>query len=202
LSLHGKPTLRYILSHYVPDSALDYCVQLLESKPVGFKVSRARQTKWGDYRFGPAVMPRITVNANLSKEAFLLTLLHEFAHHMVQVEHGRKALPHGQEWKSAFAEITIPLFETDAFGDDLLVILRRHMKNPRATATADPKLYAYFQYGSHPPGEAIKDLKPGDTFVYRGVRYSKGHVVRTRIKCLNTENNRWYLFHPTVRVEQ
>ena len=61
-------------------------------------------------------MPRITVNANLSKEAFLLTLLHEFAHHMVQVEHVRIALPHGQEWKSAFAEITIPLFETDAFG--------------------------------------------------------------------------------------
>jgi hypothetical protein len=202
LSLRAKPSLHFILSHYLPPEALDYCVHLIESSGVGFKISRERRTKWGDYRFGKTVHPRITVNANLPKEAFLLTFLHEYAHHMVHVSHGNKALPHGYEWKRAFQEVAKPMLTSPPFSAAILPILQRHMNNPSASATADPALFAYFSGIMHPPGEAIEMLSIGDLFSFRGITYKRGVVVRTRIKALNISNNRWYLFRTGVRVER
>ena len=59
-----------------------------------------RNSRYGDY-----TAPRngqnhlITVNHNLNKYAFLITLVHEVAHLVTYNNHRHRVSPHGGEWK-------------------------------------------------------------------------------------------------------
>ena len=69
---------KLILQKYIPEPAVHTIAECIVSLDFKLKIKRARMTKYGDYR--PPVKGlnhRISVNRDLNKYAFLLTLLHE-----------------------------------------------------------------------------------------------------------------------------
>ena len=73
-------------------------LQWLQQHPVRVHVVRPRRSKLGDYRSGTAGKPhRITVNNDLNPYAFLVTLVHEFAHHTAFERTRGWKDPHGPE---------------------------------------------------------------------------------------------------------
>ena len=90
------------LRSYLPDNCLDEVVNYLLLHKVHLTISRKRQSILGDYRHAiPGRTHRISVNGNLNKYAFLITLLHELAHLFTYEQFGRRAQAHGREWKSS-----------------------------------------------------------------------------------------------------
>jgi hypothetical protein len=139
--------MKNALAEYLPAGAIDYVFPFLDSNSVHLKVTRQRTTKQGDYR-PPLRNPhhRISINGSLNKYAFLITLVHEMAH--LEVWKKQKAIhePHGHLWKMVFVAMMTPLLENDIFPPDLKQILERHLKNPKASSTADQDLIITLQH--------------------------------------------------------
>ena len=69
------------LQQYLPDNTLDPVLHYLQFYHVHLTVARERKSILGDYRHRThSHNHRISVNGNLNKYAFLITLLHELAH--------------------------------------------------------------------------------------------------------------------------
>jgi hypothetical protein len=76
--------MRKVLELHLPEKSIGFIIEWLISQKVQLKISNTRTTKLGDYRPPrPGAIPRISVNHNLNKYSFLITLVHEMAHHMV-----------------------------------------------------------------------------------------------------------------------
>ena len=104
------------------------------------KIVNERVTRHGDYRKMPNGQHQITVNANLNKYRFLITLIHEIAHLLAFTKYGRNIKPHGLEWKRVFQYLMLPFLRPEVFPNQLLPLLARHFKNPRASSDTDAKL--------------------------------------------------------------
>lgn len=197
--------LHKILSAHVPEASLNYCVQLWEQTPFHFKVTRARGTKLGDYRYDPRIKSHtITVNNNLNKYSFLLTYIHEVAHLHVQLSYGNRVMPHGTEWKRSFQRLFEPVMNADVYPNTLLKVLIRHMKNPKASSYSDQSLYKTLKSFDELQNEAetyLEDLNIGDSFVFKGQTYQKLETRRTRVMCLHTVTKRKYLIPKMASVQ-
>ncbi|HSN60425.1 MAG TPA: hypothetical protein VLR49_05800, partial [Ferruginibacter sp.] len=69
------------LKQYLPEGSFDDVLYYLQHFKVQLTVTRKRQTILGDYRHAHGgTNHRISVNGNLNKYSFLITLLHELAH--------------------------------------------------------------------------------------------------------------------------
>jgi len=68
------------LQKYLPEHAVNSIFELIVSNGVHLKIVNERVTRHGDYRKGASGKHEITVNANLNKYRFLITLIHEIAH--------------------------------------------------------------------------------------------------------------------------
>ena len=98
------------LAPWLPAAALAYCAALWEQHQFELRVVRPRRTRLGDFTKKPHERPRITINSNLNPYSFLITYLHEVAHHIVySVRYKKKIAPHGPEWKQAFRELLLPV---------------------------------------------------------------------------------------------
>ena len=82
---------------FIPLAAQDKVNDLLNHEPVLVKVVKKRRTKHGDFRKLPSGKIQITVNENENPFRFLITLLHEIAHHIAFQEYGFRIAPHGRE---------------------------------------------------------------------------------------------------------
>ena len=97
------------LRKHVPAAAWPVLAHWLRRNPVQVRVVPPRHTKLGDYRCATRTQPhRITVNSDLNKYAFLVTLVHEFAHHGAYMKHRRATDPHGWAWKNEYARLMRP----------------------------------------------------------------------------------------------
>lgn len=166
-------------------------------------VTRSRKSKWGDYRVHPRQAPYITINGDLPPVFFLMTLLHELAHHRVHLRHGIRCVPpHGVEWKTAFSTLMQPLLVDDrAFPSEILPLLRRHMKNPKANATADQHLYRVYLSMVNDASTLLEALEKGTVFHFRARRFEVKERVRKRIVCECLTTKRSYLFQPLTPVQ-
>ena len=92
---------------------------------------KKRKTKHGDFRKLASGKIQITVNENENPFRFLITLLHEIAHHIAFQKHGFRIAPHGREWKNAFSSIAQPFLipsiflRTPSLGKKYLFITKR-----------------------------------------------------------------------------
>ena len=88
----------------------------LEGLNYQIAISRPRKSKLGDFR-PPRLgqIARITMNADLGPFQFLTTLTHEIAHLIAWEKHGRRAAPHGKEWKAIFRELLLELAHLQAW---------------------------------------------------------------------------------------
>ena len=111
-----------VLSKYLPEHAVQSCFELIKANSVHLKIVNERQTRHGDYRKGLSGKHEITVNANLNKYRFLITLVHEISHLVAFEKHGRKILPHGVEWKMTFQRLMVPFIRPEIFPHSVLSV--------------------------------------------------------------------------------
>lgn len=191
------------LSSYLPVGATTYVNALLENSEVLVKVKQERKTRHGDYRKLPSGKHQITVNNNLNKYRFLITLIHEIAHFKAYERYGYSIKPHGREWKNTFQHLMLPLLRPQVFSEELLPLLAYHFKNPKASSDTDHELaLALKQYD--PPNDKtfIFQLDKDVYFkLYNGRVFKKGNKRRKRYECIEVETGRLYLFNPNAEVE-
>lgn len=198
--------LRTALLPFLPAAALVPAVAFIIEKKVQLTVTGNRATKLGDYRHPfQGKGHRITVNGTLNPYAFLVTLVHEFAHLVVWEQYQNKVKPHGGEWKRAFIGLMRPYLQQEVFPEDLLVVLHDYFENPRASSCADPDLMrslSQFDKGRN-KYQFLEELPEQSVFMTRQRRYFiKGEKRRTRFLCTEKSTGKQYLFHPLTPVQQ
>ena len=112
---------------------------LIEQNNFTLKIVNQRQTKHGDFRKLANGKFQITVNNNLNKHQFLLTLVHEIAHHITHQKFGR-VKPHGKEWKTVFQHLMLPFLKPEIYPTKILSHLAHYLKNPKASTDSDVNL--------------------------------------------------------------
>ena len=83
---------------------------------------------------------RISINGNLNKYAFLITLLHELAHLFTFELYGNKVYAHGKEWKNEYSKILARFLLKKIFPPDIEKTLLLSIQNPAASSCGDEKL--------------------------------------------------------------
>ncbi|QLE01644.1 SprT-like domain-containing protein [Galbibacter sp. BG1] len=192
-----------VLVKYLPERAVGSCLELIMQNQVHLKIVNERVTRHGDYRAMPDGSHQITVNANLNKYRFLITLVHEIAHLVAFKKYGRAIKPHGVEWKHTFQQLMLPFIRPEVFPTSLLPILARHFKNPKASSDTDARLsVALKEFDPQNDKNYIFELPMGSTFrIYNGKVFKKGNKRVKRYECVEVASGKVYLFQPNAEVE-
>src|ERR1043165_2520842 len=104
------------LQNYLPPDTYEPVLNYLHFYKVHLTVARERKSILGDYRHQTHDMNhRISVNGNLNKYAFLITLLHELAHLLTFEKFGNRVQSHGKEWKTIFGKLLAQFIEHNVF---------------------------------------------------------------------------------------
>jgi hypothetical protein len=194
------------LQEYLPPDTLSYIKLLLSSHKVVIRITNPRKTRLGSFNAQRGFKtPEISVAKNLNPYAFLITLIHEIAHLKVWANHLRRRLPHGTEWKKIYTGILFPMIEQDVFPEDIKEALLKHLKNPKASTSADVQLDKVLKKYDHPSKSDglvhIEDIPDGSKFIWRTDRvFQKLHKIRKRYKCIELKTKRMYIFSPIAEV--
>lgn len=192
------------LKKFVPADAAPLIARWIDYFKCEFKVSRSRNTKYGDYR-PPAGGHghRISVNYNLNPYAFLITTVHEFAHLLTWNEHKRKAKPHGAEWKGNFKRMMAPFFEKSIFPDDICIAVTNYLQNPAASSCTDLGLFRVLKRYD-PVAQNIlhiEQLPVNTVFSTKNGRvFKKEALIKKRFRCVELKTGAVYLFNPLAEV--
>jgi SprT protein len=195
--------MKNILEKYIPDHALEPVFELIKANHVHLKIVNERVTRHGDYRKHSDGFHQITVNASLNKYRFLITLIHEIAHLMAFEKFGRNIKPHGDEWKITFQRLMVPFIRPEIFPSQLLPLLARHFRNPKASSDTDATLaLALKQFDPENDKNYIFEIPYGSVFrIHNGKIFKKVALRLKRYECLEVSSGRIYLFNPNAEVE-
>lgn len=194
------------LADYLPAGTYDQVARYLNRYQVQLTITRKRNTVLGDYRHPDSQGGhRITVNGDLNRYAFLITLLHEIAHLVTYVRYGYNVSPHGREWKMVFGRILREFIGKSFMPEDIERAVVAYMENPSARTCVDEELIRTLRrYDSHRNGFCfVEDIEEGDLFKAADGRiYRRGKKIRKRYECRDIRNRRTYLFSPVYEVER
>jgi SprT protein len=194
-----------ILETYLPAEAAPLIGCWIDYFKCEFKISRNRNTKFGDYRPPHSGKGhRISVNFDLNPYAFLVTTVHEFAHLHTWNEHKQKAKPHGAEWKANFKKMMQPFFEKEIFPADVKFAITNYLNNPAASSCSDLTLFRSLRKYDPVKEEitTVEKLPVKAMFKLKDGRiFRKEEKLRKRYKCVEVNSRRVYLFSPVAEVE-
>lgn len=192
-----------ILEKYLPSHAVAPVFEMVRENNVHLKIVNERVTRHGDYRRMPDGVHQITVNANLNRYRFLITLVHEISHLVAFEKFGRNIKPHGDEWKFSFQELMLPFIRPEIFPVQLLPLIAKHFRNPKASSDTDARLsIALKKFDPENDKNYIFELPVGGLFrIYNGKVFKKGKKLRKRYECLEVLTGKVYLFQPNAEVE-
>ncbi|MDC3388067.1 SprT-like domain-containing protein [Flavobacteriaceae bacterium] len=192
-----------ILLKYLPERSVSIIFDLIRVNNVNLKIVNERVTKHGDYRRTPDGKHQITINSNLNKYRFLMTLVHEIAHLVAIEKYGRAIKPHGVEWKHTFQQLMLPFINPSVFPNQLLPDIANHFKNPRASSDTDAKLSVLLkQFDSKTDKNYIFEIPLGSIFrIHNGKVFKKGNRRIKRYECLEVNSGKVYLFQPNAEIE-
>lgn len=195
--------MKDVLARYLPEHAVDPLFEMIRLYGVHLKIVNDRVTRHGDYHRDASGYHRITVNASLNKYRFLITLVHEIAHLAAFEKFGRNIKPHGDEWKGTFQKLMVPFIRPQIFPGQLLPLLARHFRNPKASSDTDATLsLALKQYDGENDKNYIFEIPYGALFrIHNGKIFKKGAQRVKRFECLEVSTGRIYLFNPNAEVE-
>lgn len=191
------------LQEYIPHQAIPDVLELLKHDHLIVKIKNERKTRHGDYRKLPNGKHQITVNSNLNRYRFLITLIHEIAHFETYKNYNRFIKPHGKEWKHTFQRLMLPFLNPAVFPIELLPLLAKHFKNPKASSDTDVKLALALKQFDQPNDKTfIFEVPLGSQFrLYNGRIFKKGVKRRTRYEGIEVASGKLYLFNPNAEVE-
>ncbi|WP_417365164.1 SprT-like domain-containing protein [Flavobacterium beibuense] len=195
--------MKHVIEPYLPEHAVDSVFELIREYGVHLKIVNDRVTRHGDYRRDTNGYHQITVNGSLNKYRFLMTLIHEIAHLVAFEKYGRNIKPHGVEWKSTFQKLMVPFIRPEIFPSQLLPLLARHFRNPKASSDTDATLsIALKQFDEVSDKNYIFEIPYGSHFrIYNGKIFRKGAQRVKRYECQEVSTGKIYLFNPNAEVE-
>ena len=168
---------------------------------VKVKLSKERKTKLGDFKVYQGNM-YITINDNLNKYSFLITLVHELAHAFVYVEYKNAVNPHGKEWKNKFKYLMLNFLSNEYFPDAILNPLSQYLISPKASTYSDLDLAKSLQrYDDSILNTVLEINDKNSFFTYSGRKYIILNKLRKRYKCKEISSGKVYLFHPLTKVK-
>lgn len=188
------------LQEYLPPNTMEEVLAYLQFYHVHLTVARDRKSILGDYRHRThASNHRISVNGNLNKYAFLITLLHELAHLLTFEKYGNRVASHGKEWKAIFGQLLARFIENNIFPDDIRHALLQSLHNPAASSCADELLLRTLKKYDANKGHLVfvEEVATGLLFkTHDGRVFRKGEKIRKRFRCEEVATKRIYLFSP------
>ena len=169
---------------------------------VDIKLSKARKTKLGDFK----VINNnfyITINDNLNKYSFLITLVHEIAHAFVYRKHRNNVKPHGVEWKQTFKLMMLNFMTPNHLPNDILKCLSKHLINPTYSSFSDIELAKVLRNYNNKKTLILDEID--DRSIFRTLDnvnklYIKGKKRRKYYECIEKKSCTKYLFHPLTEV--
>ena len=199
--MYNKENLQALLSPFFHDSIIIYIEGLIALHKVEFILSKPRKTKLGDYR----AMPQknrfiITVNNDLNPVQFLVTALHEIAHHVTFTKYKNFVKPHGVEWKQEYQRIFMPLILNENIESTLKKMFAAHIQNPKATSYSDVHLNNYLISTFNTSVKRVADAPMNKPFLLGRRTFIKEKKLRTRYLCVDLSNNKKYLIHGLTEV--
>lgn len=189
---------------FVPEGFEDYVVDLFFQYSVNFKIVPPRSTKLGDFRAGSDLKkPIITVNGDLNPYAFLVTTIHEFAHLHTFLEYGFRVQPHGEEWKTNYRKLLLPVINSGKLPKELEKVLVNSLVNTKASSCSDIHLTRVLKrYDKEKDGvELLEHLPKNTTFVLGGKQFIKGELRRRKFLCEEVQTKKMYLVHALAEVK-
>lgn len=192
-----------VLFKYIPEHAVAPVYALIQQHEVHLKIVNERVTRHGDYRRHSSGKHQITVNSNLNKYRFLMTLIHEISHLVAFQKYGREIKPHGAEWKYTFQRMMVPFIRPEIFPNTILPLMARHFKNPTASSDTDTSLsIALKQFDERTDKSYIFEIPYGTRFrIQNGKLFQKGALRVKRYECVELGTGNLFLFHPNAEVE-
>ena len=189
---------------FLPEGSFEPVLHYIQLHKVRLTITRHRQSILGDYRHASnGAGHRISINGNLNKYSFLLTLLHELAHLFTFEHYGPRVQSHGKEWKKEFSLILAEFIEKKIFPADIEHVLLLSLKSPAASSCGDTRLLRVLKkYDAPKAGHfVVEQLPSGAAFKIKGDRvFIKGEKIRTRYKCREVATGKWYLFNGMYEV--
>jgi len=195
-----------VLLKYIPEEAIPLVSKWFKAYQFHLRITKSRTSKFGDFRPAFKGKPnRISVNGDLNKYHFLITLTHEAAHAACWEKHKGKVLPHGVEWQNIYAKLLKEAIAIVSFPGDLLIALKRHLNKPKASSCSDPKLYKAIKIYDEVESDHIylDSLNLGELFTVNGKKiFRKGIKRRSRYQCEELKTKRLYLVsgHAEVKI--
>ena len=192
-----------ILYKYIPEKAVPVIAEWILKFDFKLRIKKSRSSKYGDYR--PPLKGEnhlITINYDMNKYAFLITLVHEIAHLSNYNKNKNTVKPHGDEWKLHYKLLMQQFLIPDIFPADVIMALRKYMSNPAASSCSDTNLLRVLKkYDVRQDTVLLEELPQGTQFRYNNSRdFIKGEQIRKRFKCKEVGTNRMYLFNPLTEV--
>lgn len=192
------------LQSFIPQGSYEAVMEYLVHFKVHLTITRERKSVLGDYRFAVnGKNHRISVNGNLNKYAFLITLLHELAHLLAFLKYGNRIASHGKEWKTTYGEILNRFVALKIFPADVEHEIKISMKNPAAGSCAEDGLLRVLRnHDTVKKGDKmVEEIELGGIFSTEDGRvFKRGEQLRKRIRCQEIKTGRIYLFSPVYEV--
>jgi SprT protein len=196
--------LNSVLAHYLPPQAVDYCAELIMRHKLHLHIEVERKDRLGDYHPHMGYGNRISINHNLNPYDFLITFIHELAHHTTHQKSGPRHQAHGKEWKEEFKNCMRPLVMRNIFPADIRAPLINHMKHPKYTHSGDIDLMrALMKYDRVKNYSIMGDLPEGALFRLNAkgrIVLKKGAKRRTYFECVAPQTGAKYVVHEAARV--
>lgn len=193
------------LTRFLPEGTYEPVMAYLNHFRVHLTVTKERKSVLGDYRHRTHHdTHRISVNGNLNKYAFLITLLHELAHLLTFEKYGNRVMAHGSEWKGVYGELLQQFLLHKIFPADIEKELLQSLRNPAASSCAEEGLLRVLRnYDPKKNGHRlVEEITHQALFrTSDGRVFQKGEKLRKRFKCQEVKTGKWYLFSPVYEVE-
>ena len=195
----------HALAAFLPDAGFEQVMAYLNHYKVHLTITKARSSVLGDYRNAYADKHhRISVNGNLNKFSFLITLLHELAHLLTFERHRHNVAAHGKEWKTIYSSLLATFIEHNIFPADIKTALLQSLHNPAASSCAEEGLMRVLRnYDAPKEGVYLLEQLPENTLFSTkdGRCFVKGNRLRKRYRCKEVATGALYLFSPVYEVK-
>ncbi len=193
------------LQLYLPDNSFNQVVFFLHHYKVHLTITAERQSVLGDYRNAVnGKNHRISINGNLNKFSFLITLIHELAHLVAFETFGNKIVAHGKEWKSLYSQLLSEFISKKIFPADIEAALHHSIKNPAASSCSEEGLMRILRrYDKNKEDiHLLEEIPQGAYFsTNEGRVFKKGEKLRKRFRCTEKNTNKVYLISGLYEVK-
>lgn len=193
------------LQDYLPNGTYAPVLNYLRQYKVHLTVAKERKSILGDYRHQTHHdNHRISVNGNLNKYSFLITLLHELAHLLTFEQFSNKVMAHGREWKAIYSQLLDQFLKHHVFPPDIEKELLLSLQNPAASSCAEDGLLRVLRKYDAAGSKFLLVEEVAIHSIFRtndGRVFQKGKKLRKRFQCKEVQTGRVYLFSPVYEVE-